>query len=161
MIKKPVYTFSTSLSTGYDKVPVNSLIHIEDGDGDGNPYTLTLTAKTGITSSTTWQDIALVPDNWISDQPMHLNISTTSTLFHNLHASTDTSGGVITLTLPPSPLIQTVISIHDATGSFELNNVTVARNGETIMNLAEDMLLDVNYKEYKFRYTGTTWLVSQ
>ncbi|MDO9182225.1 MAG: hypothetical protein Q7U04_07440, partial [Bacteriovorax sp.] len=46
---------------------------------------------------------------------------------------------IITLTLPASATIGNTIRLIDAAGSFDINNLTVARNGLKIMGLAEDM----------------------
>ena len=71
-----------------------------------------------------------------------------------------TTGG-FTITLPASPLVNDTIQIIDATGVFGSSNVTVARNGQEIQNLAEDLILNINNTAITLVYTGTTygWLI--
>jgi len=87
--------------------------------------------------------------------------TTTYTAVANDYIYASTASGSFTITLPASPVANTKITILDSTGNFEVNNLTVARNGQTIMGLAEDILLDVANKEYRFIFTGTTWRVMQ
>lgn len=71
-----------------------------------------------------------------------------------------TTGG-FTITLPASPLVNDTIQIIDATGAFGASNVTVARNGQEIQNLAEDLTLNINNTAITLVYTGSTygWLI--
>jgi hypothetical protein len=57
-----------------------------------------------------------------------------------------------TITLPASPSVgqQVIVAI----GNFK--DTIVGRNGSNIMSLAEDMTLDVAYKEVSFTYVNTT-----
>ncbi len=69
----------------------------------------------------------------------------------------DTSGGAFTITLPATPEVGDLVTIHDATGDFDTNNLTVARNGETIMGLAEDMTIKTTNATAKLMYSGADW----
>jgi len=71
-----------------------------------------------------------------------------------------TTGG-FTVTLPATPLVNDTVQIVDATGVFGSNNVTVARNGQEIQNLAEDLILNINNTAITLVYTGSTygWLI--
>jgi len=71
-----------------------------------------------------------------------------------------TAGG-FTITLPLSPIVNDTIQIIDATGVFGSSNVTVARNGQEIQNLAEDLVLNINNTAITLVYTGVTygWLI--
>lgn len=71
----------------------------------------------------------------------------------------DTSGGAFTVTLPASPNAGDNIAVFDL-GDASNNNITVARNGETIDGLAEDFTIDENHGNVRFIYTGTTWEVN-
>lgn len=55
----------------------------------------------------------------------------------------DTSGAPVTVTLP-APGLGHTLELVDALGTFEANNLTVLRNGGTIMGLPEDMIVDID-----------------
>ena len=51
----------------------------------------------------------------------------------------NTSGHPHTIQLPASPLVGDAVTFVDLNGTFQTNNLTVDRNGNDIMNLAENM----------------------
>lgn len=59
--------------------------------------------------------------------------------------------------LPATPTVGDVVIVHDAVGGFGTNNLTVERNGSTIMGLAEDMTLSTNNETAEFMYSGSDW----
>ncbi len=71
----------------------------------------------------------------------------------------DTSGGAFTVTLPAASTVGLAVVINDAEDTFGTNNLTVARNGSTIEDVSEDMILDISGISTTFVYTGTTWQV--
>lgn len=164
MNKKVIYSFDDTSSVGLETLPLNSLILIEDSDGNGTPKQLLLNDKTGITVATTIGDL-------LSTLTALWNPATSTSSFSTKTANytavpgdyiyADTTGGAYTITLPVSPTGQDTVKILDNTSNFGTTALTVARNGETIMGLAEDIFLDVNSKEYKFIYNGTDWRVTQ
>lgn len=82
------------------------------------------------------------------------------TLVAGDHVLADTSGGVFTLTLPATPTTGSAVRIADGGGAFATNNLTVARNGSTIMGLAEDMTVSTNNSSFSLVYSGTTWRIA-
>jgi hypothetical protein len=70
----------------------------------------------------------------------------------------DTTGGAWTLTLPATPSTGDQVIVGDG-GSWASNNLTVARNGQTIESVADDYLLDISGAQVQFIYDGTTWQV--
>lgn len=71
----------------------------------------------------------------------------------------DTRSNAVAIALPANPSIGHEVVIMDSYGSFDTNHVTVGRNGSTILNEADDILLDQVRTHASFIYTGTTWLV--
>lgn len=71
----------------------------------------------------------------------------------------DTRSNAVAIALPANPSIGHELVIMDSYGSFDTNPVTVGRNGSTILNEADDILLDQIRTHASFVYTGTTWLV--
>jgi len=71
----------------------------------------------------------------------------------------DTSSDTFDVTLPESPIDNTLIIILDVTGSFSTNSLNLLRNGKTIMGDEDDVALDVNNKKYELIYTGSDWRI--
>ena len=63
------------------------------------------------------------------------------------------NGVGITLTLPSSPSVGALVGVSEVAGD---TTSIVARNGSNIMSLAEDLTLDIAYKNYVLTYTGAT-----
>lgn len=68
------------------------------------------------------------------------------------------AAGPLTLTLPATPTANDFVQIYaadgDATGS------TIARNGQTIMGLAEDLTLDYPVTWLRLVFSGTDWRIA-
>jgi len=71
----------------------------------------------------------------------------------------DTTAAPVSVTLPLTPVLGDEVTIHDAAGNFATNNVTVLRNTNTIMGLAQDLALTINNKTILLTYTGTDWRI--
>jgi hypothetical protein len=74
-----------------------------------------------------------------------------------------TTGG-FTITLPAANLVENdTIQIIDATGVAGSSNITLARNGNKIQNLAEDLTINVNNACVTLVWTGVTygWLITR
>lgn len=69
----------------------------------------------------------------------------------------DTTGGAITATLPATPATGQAIFFADAGGAYATNNLTVARNGQTIMGDASDMTVSTPNQNFGLFWNGTTW----
>lgn len=75
----------------------------------------------------------------------------------------DSSTAAFTITLPVSTslLVNDTVHIIDITGSSATNNITIARNGAKIQNLAEDLIINVNNASITLMYSGITygWII--
>jgi len=73
----------------------------------------------------------------------------------------NTSGGVITATLPASPALGDFISFIDYAGTFDTNNLTIARNGKPIQGDATDLTVSVERAGLTLVFTDNTqgWLL--
>ena len=70
-----------------------------------------------------------------------------------------TAGNTVTATLPGSPSTGDAVFFADAGGNFGSNNLTIGRNGNTIMGLSEDMTISNNNSSTGLVYTGSTWRI--
>lgn len=69
----------------------------------------------------------------------------------------DTSSGVLTITLPPSPTLGKSFEFSDIALTFDTNNLTIARNGKNIMGNASDLICDIRGISFTIWYNGTEW----
>jgi hypothetical protein len=76
----------------------------------------------------------------------------------------NSSGAAFTITLPSSStlFLNDTIQIIDIGGVSSTNNITVARNGAKIQNVADDLTIDINGSIITLTYTGSSygWIVS-
>ncbi len=74
----------------------------------------------------------------------------------------DTATAAFTATLPASPTVGDQLAVLDASGSWGSKPPTLARNGTSIMGVAEDLLLDMNLLRLDLVFVGGTrgWVVS-
>ena len=79
------------------------------------------------------------------------------TAVNNDRIFADVSGGSITITLPATPSVGDNVRIVDVSGTSQTNPITIARNGEKIMNDASDMTVDVNFMGIGLVYSGSTY----
>ena len=82
-----------------------------------------------------WENVYNI--NWINTTT-NINASAGDKLF------IDCSSIAITVTLPTAPVIGDEIRIIDATGSSATNNITIARNGNNILGVAENLVIQTN-----------------
>ena len=73
----------------------------------------------------------------------------------------NTTGGVITVTLPSSATIGNEISIIDYAGTADTNNITVARNGHKIQGAESNMTVLTERAAFTLVYVDATqgWLL--
>jgi hypothetical protein len=78
------------------------------------------------------------------------------TALTNEKVAADTTSGAWTLTLPATPSNGDTITVLDYAGTFDTNNLTIARNGSNIESLAEDMTCEVEDASFTLVYVGST-----
>ena len=75
----------------------------------------------------------------------------------------DTTSGGITATLPATPSVADIIRFIDVSGTFDTNNLTVARNGHKIVGAAEDLVVADERAAFALVYYNSTqgWLLKE
>jgi hypothetical protein len=89
-----------------------------------------------------------------------LNAWTTKTTTYTAVAgdriNADTSSAAWTLTLPATPATYAEVTLADHAGTWDTNNLTVARNSSNINGGAADLTCDSEGKQIVLRYEGAT-----
>lgn len=85
--------------------------------------------------------------------------STTYTAVDGDYLSCNTASAGFTITLPASPSAGEEIHFADENGTWDTNNLTLARNGSTIMGLSEDLTADTKYGTFGLAYIGADWRI--
>ena len=82
--------------------------------------------------------------------------STALTVAANDRYFIDTTAAAQTVTLPLSPQVGDQVRFIDLAGTFDTNNLTLARNGNVIMNTTEDLVIDTENAAFGLVWTGST-----
>jgi hypothetical protein len=106
-----------------------------------------------------WNGSAIVWGSSSAGGISYLFTTTNYTAANNEGVLTNTSGGSFTVTLPATPSLGNQVIVADAGASWGTNNLTVARNGSTIGDLAENLVCNITGASVQFVYDGTTWEV--
>ena len=74
----------------------------------------------------------------------------------------NTTSAAITATLPASPTLGTEITFIDYAGTFDTNNLTIARNGKNIQGVAENLTVSVERAGLTLVFSDNTqgWLLT-
>jgi len=97
---------------------------------------------------------------WLFRGTVQKQIVTTSTDYtaaNNLIIGVDTSSSQVTITLPSAPVDGDSVEVMDIASMFSANPLTIARNGQTIMGLAEDMVVDTDNVSLTLLYINNDW----
>lgn len=68
----------------------------------------------------------------------------------------DTTAGAFTVTLPANPNPKDVIYVYDIGGAFATNNLTIARNGNKIQGVTEDLVCDTSNVRFEMFFVDAT-----
>lgn len=116
----------------------------------------TLTSNTKLMTPLRVKDAVLASDSaWVS-----VTAATTATV--NTRYLANTSTGAFAITLPASPTAGQFVVIADARNTFATNNLTVARNGNLIAAIADDLACNVNGATITLTWSGNAtqgWIV--
>ena len=73
----------------------------------------------------------------------------------------DTTSGVITATLPASPVQGDRIGFYDAAGTWDTNNLTIGRNGNNIVGAALDLVANIEWVGITLAWDATRgWAIA-
>jgi hypothetical protein len=121
--------------------------------------TQTLTNKTlaspNVTGSITFADGSVQPTAYTGP---YAKVSSNTTAIVNKGYLANTGSGSFTITLPASPTTGQFVVIADD-NAFGTNPLYVARNGEPIVNLNENLTLDITGVSVTLMYDGGSWNV--
>ena len=84
-------------------------------------------------------------------------ITSNYTAGKNEYIFADTSSSSWTLTLPASPSLGDIVSLNDLAGTWDINNLTVARNGHNINGLTENLICDSKDCSIRLTYSNATY----
>ena len=129
---------------GADLVDADLFI-VDDGAGGTNRKVAASRIKTYIGGGTQWQSVKT--SNYTASAGEGVFMNTTS--------------GALTLTLPSSPTIGDEVSFVDYAGTFDSNNLTIARNSSKIHGADEDLTVSVERAANTLVFTDSTqgWLL--
>jgi len=87
--------------------------------------------------------------------PFSISVSTNL----SINTITENKVGSFTITLPANPNINDKIGLLDNTSNFDKNNLTIARNGNTIMGVDEDMVINTKNISLELIFNGNDWRI--
>jgi hypothetical protein len=172
-----VFAGSTNFTFDGTNVQIGSQGDLRLGDTDNSNY-VALHAPTTITSNYT---LTLPATTGTANQVLQTDgsgnlsfatvsggaawqavvTSTTLTAVSKQGYFINTSSNAITATLPASPTLGDFISFVDYAGTFDTNNLTVARNGNPIQGSATDLTVATERAGFTLVYVDSTqgWLL--
>ena len=93
----------------------------------------------------------------VAAEPIDYTVVTSATTLANgAKVAADTTAGAFTLTLPATPVNGDTVSILDYAGTFDTNNLIIARNGSNIESLAEDLDCNIEDAAFSLVFVGST-----
>ena len=130
----------------------------------GSAYTLTLPTATGTADqilTTNGSGVLSFVDNSGGTAWQAVSAAATINVASGNGYFLNTTGNIITATLPASPAIGDEISFVDYAGTFDTYNLTVARNGKNIQGAAADLTVATERAAFTLVFTDNTqgWLL--
>lgn len=69
----------------------------------------------------------------------------------------DTGAGPITITLPAGAAIGATLEFTDVAGTWSVNPLTLARNGNTILGQADNLIWNIAGRAFRIWFNGSDW----
>ena len=162
-------TYNTGIweyNSGFSAVPSDMDVYyngVKNKNSDNDYYTATVSGGTLFidfafdTYSSDWVNIVYGDEygapgllrNWI-------NKTSAYTLKPGDRVIIDSTGGSFTLTLPSGPNIGDTVSFIDGGDNCNTNNVTIARNGQKIVGLTQDLTIDTDSANFDLVFYNTS-----
>lgn len=148
-------TFSAGLKTNNIAPLVAGQNTIYDGTGDSDLY------KNNTNVDSKYQTGSDVNARIAAAGNLNLPLTLAAIQTNNFNAANgflypiNATSNTVTGTLPASPSNGDIVGFLDFKGTSEINTITIARNGQEIMDLAEDLVLDVLYNPIYLTYVSS------
>jgi hypothetical protein len=167
-VTKTVNLGTNGVSGSTTNVNIGSASATSTGTVTVSANTITLTGGTTVQVSqdpTAGVDLAVATKRYVDMRPTIITTSQTLVARGNLRTSGVQSTGNyfivpasgLTLTLPASPALGDEIVLTDIAGTAFNTPVNIARNGQLIQGLAEDMPFNVNNASVRLMFSNTTY----
>lgn len=138
----------TVTNTGYIKVATGSTAQRPFGSAGMLRFNTTVSRFEGF-NGTSWASIG-EGNPWTAK-------TTSYTAVNGDRILVNTSAGPFTVTLPATPSIGDTVRFIDASGTVDLNNLTIGRNGSNIMGESEDMTVSTRNAAFSLVFYNTTY----
>ena len=119
--------------------------------GSGNTYVIQPSTSVFLaTDGTNWYVLQTSGTDWVTKSGAY-------TAFPGDKIFVNTTAGIITVTLPASPLSGDEVRIVDLASTFDTHNLTVARNGNKINGGTTDLTVATEDAAFSLVYAGATY----
>lgn len=150
------YQFDATLSTAIGGYPIGMVLQTNDG---ASAYVSAVNNNTIDFNS----NPASIGNQWLAwggsavvKATLPLYIISPRTVTPGVYL-VNTGAGSFSLTLPAAPAVGDSIELIDVFGTWLSFPLTILRNGNTIMNVADDLICNIRGLEFRLIYNGTTW----
>jgi len=138
----------TSNSTGFIKVSAGTTAERTVGPAGSFRYNTTTSRFEGYNGAI-WADVA-------GFNP-YIEKSANYTAVVGDQIMVNTSSAGVTITLPATPALGSTVKFIDGAGTFDINNLTINRNGNTIMGDAENMIASTKNAAFTLVFYNNTY----
>tara|TARA_Y100000004_G_scaffold96047_1_gene107613 strand:- start:100 stop:816 length:717 start_codon:yes stop_codon:yes gene_type:complete len=119
--------------------------------GSGNTYVIQPSTSVFLaTDGTNWFNLQTSGTDWVTKTGAY-------TAFPGDKIFVNTSSSAVTITLPAAPATGDEVRFVDLAGTFDTNNLTVARNSLKINGLTQDLTVATEDAAFALVYSGATY----